>query len=188
MRSAAVALAIPLLLLASSAPAAEKGERGLLDEFDWGDSRSLVEESIVVTPGFQCVGMGGHCRGATVLVDGEKLLAKFGYKDDGLFRIRFRTPDLSGSDTRNLERVWQHLIDYVVREHGKPARASEFPGLAKIQPGLRPTHEWWLEEQYVSVGVGKGRGGYFVVATFMDPKRAPKREAGKAASEATSAR
>ena len=182
-------LLVPTLLLLalpgpiSAASGEEKAEPAwLLSEFDWGDVRPVVDESVEVAPDFYCAArFGSGCSMAVVDVEGEELLAKFGYFK-GLYRIRLLTPDIEisimasveqrAADEENLKRVWTHLVDFVTRHKGAPLTQREYPGLGTVRVGMRPTHTWKLPDQVIRIGVGRRRGiGFYVAAEFADPER-----------------
>jgi hypothetical protein len=172
----------------------------LLSEFDWGDVRPVVDESIDVAPDLYCAArFGSRCSMAVADVEGEELLAKFEFSQ-GLYRIRLLTPDIEVSilapaeqraaDEEILRRVWKHLVDFVTRHKGAPLTEREFPELGTVSFGMRPTHTWKLSDQDIRVGVGRRRGGgFYVVAEFVDPEReAAARKAGGQASTDTARR
>jgi hypothetical protein len=178
-----------LLLFASSGPipAAASEPAGiepawLLSEFDWGDVRPVVDESVDVATDLYCAArFGKRCSMVVADVEGEELLAKFAFFQ-GLYRIRLLTPDIEVSNPAPgepraageeiLRRVWKHLVDFVTRHQGAPLTEREFPRLGKIDVGTHVTHTWRLPDQDIRIGVGRRRGGgFFAVAEFVDPER-----------------
>lgn len=181
----ALCAALAALVVAGAARAADdpaaadsgSDDPWVLQEFDWGDSRDLVDESVRYSLPFTCNPIAGHCVLPVVKVEGEDLLVRFGYFD-GLYRIRLLTPDL----TRQLadvhaERVWKLLVDYIARHKGKPDHAeASFPGLDGLPSrGIHVTHRWKLEDQVIQVGIGRHGDKFYVAATFFDPVRSMRR-------------
>jgi hypothetical protein len=151
-------------------------ERWLLAEFDWGDSKNLVYESVHYTDGFLCYRhkLREHCAFVKTRVDGEELLAKFQFVDDGLWRIEILTPDLDPSQAApHLERVWKLLAAYVTRFQGEAPEQAPFPAWQSLAAGeLRVTHHWKLPGQEIRVLVGRSPDAekWFTAARFTDPK------------------
>jgi hypothetical protein len=190
MRSA-VHLAIALAAAAfapqpSAAEPAQASEEWFLSEFDWGDSRPLVDESARVAPAFRCAMLANRCAAVSADVDGEELAVRFAYYK-GLYRIRVGTPPLPG-DSRHLPRLWQHLVDFLTREKGPPESAKAFPDLGDVRL-MSPvvTHLWRLPDQEIRIVVDREKARYRVAAIFMDPVRAAERKQARqrAAREAT---
>lgn len=153
----------------------------VLQEFDWGDSPELVDESVRYSLPFTCNPMAGRCLLPVVEIDGEDLLVKFGYFE-GLYRIAVLTPDLTRSVADvHAERVWRLLVDYITRHQGEPRQASaELPDFDSLSLGdTRFTHHWKLADQEIRVGIGRrgdaNQGKLYVVASFFDPERAARR-------------
>jgi hypothetical protein len=193
-------LLLSTLLLASPGPISAAADEPakvepvwLLSEFDWGDVRAVVDESVDVSPNLYCAArFGKRCSMTVVDVEGEALLARFGFFQ-GLYRISVLTPDIEVSilapqeqraaDEQILKRVWNLLVDYVTRHKGAPLTESEFPGLGVVGMGLRITHTWKLPDQDIRIGVGRRRGAaFYVAAEFVDPEReaAARKAGGKA--------
>ncbi len=183
--SAAAALLCCLLALPVHAeepapagePAKAEPERWLLAEFDWGDSKKIVYESVQYTDGFLCYRhkLREHCAFVKTRVDGEELLAKFQFVKDRLWRIEILTPDLDETQAApHLERVWQLLAGYVTRFHGEAPEKTPFPERESLAAGeLRVTHRWKLSDQEIRVLVGRSKGDagkWFTAAHFTDPK------------------
>jgi hypothetical protein len=180
MRIAAALALGCALALAAPARALDQivapGRPWLLSEFDWGDSRDLVEESVGVTQGMQCQRVGSECAIVTAFVDDQRLLVKFAYRGPHLHRIRLRTPALPGGHDEDLERVWKLLVAWVTRYEGAPKRTEKaLPPLYELVPGgYHETHEWQGSGAVVHVGVGREGDAWFVAATFVEPaSRAP---------------
>jgi hypothetical protein len=174
MRST-VTLATALLALGLGLPGS--AEEWFLSEFDWGDSLALVDESVRVSPGFRCGFVARRCAVVSVDVDGEELLAQFGYFKGGLYRIRVGTPPLPRSSP-HLKRIWEHLLSFLTREKGAPERAGTFPELAGVRAGDPVvTHVWRFPDQEIHLEVDRQKGDYRVGAAFLDPVRAAQRRA-----------
>ena len=193
-------LALPGPTSAAADEPAKAEPAWLLSEFDWGDVRGVVDESVDVAPEFYCAArFGKRCAMAVVDVEGEELLAKFDFHE-GLYRIRLLTPDIevgipapAGQRSANeeiLRRVWDHLVDFATRRKGAPLSAQEFPELGTIAVGMKTTHTWKLPDQDIRIGVGRRRSsGFFVAAEFVDPVReAAARKAREQASTGTAQR
>lgn len=152
-------------------------ERWLLVEFDWGDSRKVVYETVHYTDGFVCYRhkLREHCAFVKTLVDGEELLANFEFVDDRLWRIDILTPDLDATVADpHLERVWRLLAAYVTRFYGEAPEQTPYPDRESLAVGeLRVTHRWQLPDQEIQVLVGRSRDAapkWFTAAHFIDPK------------------
>jgi hypothetical protein len=161
----------------AAAPAQGGGERWLLAEFAWGDSKNLTYESVHYTDGFVCFRhkLREHCAFVKTRVDGEELLAKFLFADDKLWRIDILTPDLERSQAEpHLERVWKLLAAYVARFHGEAPEREPFPDWQALGPKEeRVTHRWQLADQEIRIVVGRSPGTpekWFTAARFIDPK------------------
>jgi len=163
---------------AENAETSESGQAWAFEEFDWGDSPELVDESVRYSLPFTCNPLGSRCGLPVVEIDGEDLLVKFGYFE-GLYRIGVMTPDLPPQVAAvHAERVWKLLVDYIERHKGEPDRsAAELPELETLAKGeARFTHHWTLEGQEIRVGVGRrDEGKLYVVASLFDPERAARR-------------
>lgn len=160
--------------------AAETDDPWVLQEFDWGDSRELVDESVRYSLPFTCNALAGRCALPVVEIDGEDLLVRFAFYQ-GLYRIRILTPDLT-RDVADVhaERVWKLLADYVTRHKGEPEKASaELPAFDAVSEGeTHVTHRWKLDDQEIRLGLGRRDDGQiYVAATFVDPVRARRLEA-----------
>lgn len=163
---------------AETADDSETAETWAFEEFDWGDSPELVDESVRYSLPFTCNPLGSRCGLPVVEIDGEDLLVKFGYFE-GLYRIGVMTPDLTPQVAEvHAGRVWKLLVDYVTRHKGEPERsAAELPAFDELSKGdARFTHHWSLEGQEIRVGAGRRDDGkIYIVASLFDPERAARR-------------
>jgi hypothetical protein len=146
----------------------------LLTEFDWGDDPEVVYDSLEVAPGFVCFDAGNECRLVRVRVDGEDLLARFDYRDDRLWQIRFVTPELGRRQARDhMPRVLGLLARYIERFKGPPLLASRLPLLNSVVEGSpRPTHFWKLPDMEIRIEVGRRGEKFYIGAVFYDPHSA----------------
>jgi hypothetical protein len=96
------------------------GDYWLLTEFDWGDDPEVVLDSLEIAPGFVCYDSGAEpCKFVRVAVDGEELLARFDYREDRLWQVRFVTPELTRRQAdEHLLRVVGRLAGYEVGRSG----------------------------------------------------------------------
>ena len=175
-----IACAILGVLLAASANAQVIDGRPtrdywLLTEFAWGDDPEVVLDSLEMAPGFVCFKSGSECRFVRVSVDGEDLWARFDYREERLWQVRFVTPDLDRRQTdENARRVWTVLSGYVERIKGPPTVAGGFPKIASVSeeaPGL--THFWKLPDMEIRIEVGRNGRKFYVGAFFYDPTSSP---------------
>ncbi len=146
----------------------------LLSEFDWGDSRSIVRESVLYHPDFSCHMVGGICGGVTADLDGEMFLARFAYgkRGRGLDAVRLLTPDVEVLYAPELERLWRHLAAFYGARHVEPTTSSDaFPDLSALSPdSVRVTHTWELPDHHIRIGVGRRKSErYYVFAAFRNP-------------------
>jgi hypothetical protein len=163
-------------------PAAEARptEFWLLREFDWGDTKETVYESVEYTDGFLCYRhkLREHCAFVKTRVDGEELLANFHFVDDVLWRADIVTPELDEVQAaEHLERVWKLLAAYVTRFQGEAPEQASFGDWKQLTPGqMRVTHRWVQPKQELRIVVGRGKGdapGWFTAVRAVDPKWAP---------------
>ncbi len=147
----------------------------LLEEFDWGDDKEVVGESILFDPYFSCKGIQSNpCIIVSTVVDGEQLLVNFQHQRDELWQLVVLTPDL-GLDQANahIPRVSRILVDYVTRLKGEPTLAfslPDFDSLALSPPQV--THFWAVDDLEVRVMVGRrDTDRFYVGAFFSDPVR-----------------
>jgi hypothetical protein len=151
---------------------ANTGDRWLLEEFDWGDSEPIVRESVDYARGFLCFDMAGKCRVVRVRVDGEDLLARFQYHEEGLWRIALITPPLSASQlSEHGPRVVDVLLGHVKRKHGEPERSEEFPDVDAVEPGTQILHHWETDDMEIDAVLVRRGSEFFVGAYFADPVR-----------------
>jgi hypothetical protein len=145
----------------------------LLTEFDWGDDRETVIDSLEIAPGFICYDSGAEiCRFVRVQVDGEELLARFDYRDERLWQVRFVTPELTRRQARDhMSRVVERLAGYVERLRGPPTLAGAPPSPDSLSAGSpTPTHFWKLPDMEIRIEVGRQREGFYAGASFYDPQ------------------
>jgi hypothetical protein len=149
----------------------------LFREFDWGDSKETVYESVEYTDGFLCYRhqLREHCAFVKTRVDGEELLANFRFVDGVLWRADILTPDLEEAQAADhLERVWKLLAAYVTRFQGEAPEQAAFGDWRAIAPGeMRVTHRWVRPEQEIRIVVGHSQGekpGWFTAVRVVDPK------------------
>jgi hypothetical protein len=170
---------------APSAPAAaalaqaerKPTEFWLFKEFDWGDSKETVYESVDYTDGFLCYRhkLREHCAFVKTRVDGEDLLANFHFVDGVLWRADILTPDLDETQAaEHLERVWKLLTGYVTRFQGEAPEQAAFGDWKAIPPGqMRVTHRWVQPTQEIRIVVGHSQAenqGWFTAVRVVDPK------------------
>lgn len=159
---------------AKPAPKAELSS-WMLEEFDWGDSETLVKESIDYAPNYFCFTSRGECRVVQVRVDGEELLARFQYFEEGLWRMAFITPPLDlETAVQHGPRVLNTLTNHVKRHRGEPAYSKERPEIAEIGEGTHVLHRWKTETSVIEVVLVRRGSRYFVGAYFADPVRGAK--------------
>jgi hypothetical protein len=155
------------------APAGSPGEDyWLLTEFDWGDDPETVLDSLEIAPGFVCYDSGAEaCKFVRVAVDGEELLARFDYRENRLWQVRFVTPELTRSQaSEHLGRVVARLAGYVERLRGPPTLAGRLPRLASLTAGsAMPTHFWKLPDMEIRIEVGRDGDKFYGGASFYDP-------------------
>ncbi len=146
----------------------------ILEEFDWGDSESIVRESVEFADNFLCFKQNDECRLVRVTVDGEDLIARFQYFEEGLWRVALVTPPLNVHQmAEHGPRVAGVLAGHVARHSGAPVLDERFPKLAGLAPGTHVLARWKTEARVVDV-VAVLRDGekYFVGAYVVDPGRA----------------
>lgn len=160
-----------------AAPPVPPTDSWLFREFDWGDTKEIVYESVDYTPGFICYRhkLRENCVFVKTRVDGEELLANFYFVDDKLYRADILTPDLDEAQaTEHLERVWKLLAAYVTRMQGAASEQTEFGDWKALTPGqIRVTHRWVQPTQEIRVVVGRSQddaSGWFTAVRAVDPK------------------
>ncbi len=148
-----------------------------LEEFDWGDSEEVVQESVDFAPNYLCFGAHGECRVVRVRVDGEDLLARFQYAEDALWRVAILTPPLYREDAaKHGPRVAARLAGHVSRQLGDPERVAPFPSAAQLKAmpeGSLVLERWRSESLDVETRLVHRDGDRYVIAAyFADPVRA----------------
>ena len=147
----------------------------LLEEFDWGDDREVVGESILFDPYFSCKGIQSNpCIIVSTVIDGEQLLVNFQHEKNELWQVVVLTPDLGLAQANaHIPRVSRILVDYVTRLKGEPSLAfslPDFDSLALSSPQV--THFWAVDGLEVRVMVGRrDTDRFYVGAFFSDPVR-----------------
>ena len=160
-----------------AAPAVPPTDVWLLREFDWGDSKEIVYESVDYTPGFICYRhkLREHCVFVKTRVDGEELLANFHFVDEKLWRADILTPDLDPAQAaEHLERVWKLLAAYVTRFQGEAPEQAALGDWKALGAGqMRVTHRWVQPKQEIRVVVGRSKEEaprWFTAVRVVDPK------------------
>ena len=147
----------------------------LLEEFDWGDDREVVGESILFDPYFSCKGIQSNpCIIVSTVIDGEQLLVNFQHDKNELWQVVVLTPDLGLAQANaHIPRVSRILVDYVTRLKGEPTldfSLPDFDSLALSDPQV--THFWGVDDLEVRVMVGRRDTDRFYVGVFFsDPVR-----------------
>ena len=130
----------------------------LLEEFDWGDDREVVGESILFDPYFSCKGIQSNpCIIVSTVIDGEQLLVSFQHDKNELWQVVVLTPDLGLAQANaHIPRISRILVDYVTRLKGEPTlnfSLPDFDSLALSDPQV--THFWAVDDLEVRVMVGR---------------------------------
>lgn len=147
----------------------------LLEEFDWGDDREVVGESILFDPYFSCKGIQSNpCIIVSTVIDGEQLLVNFQHDNNELWQVVVLTPDLGLAQANaHIPRVSRILVDYVTRLQGEPIldfSLPDFDSLVLSDPQV--THFWAVDGLEVRVMVGRRDTDRFYVGMFFsDPVR-----------------